>query len=45
MGVRGDEGDGVEGGGVGRCLVMDRPSTGRRSRIEAGEGVGPSGEG
>jgi len=44
-GVRGDEGDGVDDWGGGRCLVMDRPSTWRRSRIETGVGVGPSGEG
>ena len=41
-GVRGDEG---EGDGGGRCLIVDRPSNGRRSSIEMGAGVGPSGEG
>jgi len=44
-GVRGDEGDGVEDWGGGRCLFMERQSTGRRSRIETGAGVGPSGDG
>ena len=41
-GVRGDEG---EGDGGGRCLIVDRPSKGRRSSIEMGARVGPSGEG
>jgi hypothetical protein len=44
-GVRGDEGDGVDDWDGGRFLIMDRPSTGRRSRMETGVGVGPSGEG
>jgi hypothetical protein len=44
-GVRGDEGDGVDDWDGGRFLIMDRPSNGRRSRMETGVGVGPSGEG
>lgn len=43
MGVRGDEGDGVEG--CVRFRFMLRPSTGRRARMETEAGAGPSGEG